>query len=141
MVPTNIGAHLKSAHGLPAFAATAATRNGAAIDRQGYHSAVLQANIGAATGAPTSYSVDVKLQDSDDGSTNWNDYKADGTNVSAIPQKTQVAGAGTYELDVNLIRAKRFIRVVEVVAIVGGTSPTVPCAEIVALGGPAEQPV
>lgn len=141
MIPTAIGAHLKTFSGLPAFAATPATRNGAAIDRQSYHSAVLQLNIGAATGGPTSYTVDVKLQDSDDGSTNWNDYKPDGTNVAAIPQKTQVQGAGAFELDVNLMRAKRFLRVVEVVTITGGASPTVPCAELVALGGAHEQPV
>lgn len=137
-VPTDIGGQLTAKVGNVPALASAGTRNGAAIDRQSFHSGLLVAKSGAIAGAPTAQTLDAKIQDSDDGSTNWNDYKPDGTNVAAI---TQITAANTIARKAfNLMRAKRFIRVVEIVAFTGGTTPTIGAEETVVLGGAHEQP-
>lgn len=129
----NIGAYVKPTLALPAFAVVVGTRTGAAIDRLSAgimaQSCVLVAHTGAITGAPTSPTYDVKLQDSDDGSTGFADIAG-----AAITQKT-VATAALIEKDVDLGPAKRFIRAVEVTAMTGGTTPTHPAAVEVILGG------
>lgn len=133
--PTDIGAQVKVVAGIPPTNddGTAAI-NGAAIDRLGFQSAVLQVANGAAAGAPTSYTVDAKLQESADGSTGWTDISG-----AAITQIT--ADNSDEYVDVNLAGAKRYIRVVATTAFVGGTSPTVPVAATVVLDGAAEKPV
>lgn len=133
--PTDIGAQVKVIAGIPPTNddGTAAI-NGAAIDRLGFQSAVLQVANGVATGAPTSYTIDAKLQESADGSTGWTDISG-----AAITQIT--ADNSDEYVDVNLAGAKRYIRVVATTAFVGGTSPTVPVAATVVLDGAAEKPV
>lgn len=137
-VAWDVGAQLTTKIGNVPVAASAGTRNGAAIDRQGFLSAVISATCGAATGTPTSFTYDAKVQDSADGSTGWADYKPDGATVAAITQITAVNTNG--RRNVNLVNAKRYIRVVETVAFVGGTSPTLAVAEDVILGGASEEP-
>lgn len=124
----DIGSLVKAVLGNVPVAAAAGTRNGAAIDRQGFYSCVLTAISGAVTGAPTAQTLDAKLQDSADGSTGWADITG-----AAIAQITAVNTLA--QKDVNLSAAKRWIRVVETVGFTGGTSPTLGAAEAVVLGG------
>ena len=129
----NIGAFIKSIIGIDPANASAGTTNGAAIDRDGYNSCVLHGACGAATGSPTAQTVDQKLQDSADGSTGWADLTG-----AAITQLA--ADDAEAEVDVDLSSAKQFIRVVSVVAFTAGTSPAIPVASTVVLGGPVATP-
>jgi hypothetical protein len=136
----NIGAVLRIVKGINPANAAAGTTNGAAIDRAGVGgknfslSCVLKGSRGAVTGAPSVHTVDQKLQDSPDGSAGWVDIAG-----AAIAQL--VADNTEAQVDVDLSGAKRFIRVVNVVAFTGGTSPAVPVASEVILGPPMEMPV
>ena len=136
MIPTmrNIGAYVKSVLGIsPTNSAAAATTNGAAINRQGYLSCVLHAACGAAAGSPTTQPVDAKLQESADGSTAWADITgAAVTQLAADDAESQV--------DVDLSGAKQYIRAVVVTALTGGSTPTIPVAATVTLGGADELP-
>jgi hypothetical protein len=137
LTPTDVGSILTAKIGNVPVAASAGTRSGTAIDRQGFSSGVLVAMSGAATGTPTTQTLDAKIQDSDDGSTGWADYN-DGSGVVSLTQITAVNTVGRKRF--NLIRAKRFIRVQEVVAFTGGTTPTLAVGESVILGGAQEEP-
>jgi hypothetical protein len=134
----NIGSLVLAIAALPPLANTAGTRNGAAIDRLQSGSlamsCVLVRNTGATTGAPSTQTLDVKLQDSADGSTGWADITG-----AALTQKT-TATAGLDQLDVDLSGAKRYIRTVEVTAFSGGTTPATPNAVEVILGGGSRLP-
>jgi hypothetical protein len=79
-------------------------------------------------GTPTSFTYDAKLEDSADGSTGWAALVG-----AAITQIVAASTAG-YK-DVDLSSAKRYIRAVDVIAFVGGTSPKLNAAVAVVLGG------
>lgn len=116
----------------------AGTRNGTAINRRQSGAlamgCTLFASSGAETGAPSSRTLDTKIQDSADGSTAWADYiPPDQTTVAANTQI--IAANSSAEVDVNLAGAKAFIRVVEVLAFVAGTAPTLAVQSSVALYG------
>lgn len=118
-------------------AASSETINGAAIDRMtagegGYLSCDLVLNVGDATGSPTSFTADAKLQHSDDGSTGWADITG-----GAVTQQT---AAGIVRKKIDLLKAKRYVRSVVVVAITGGTTPAVPCSSTVILAGSIVKP-
>ena len=135
----NIGAEILPVAGLAALNNAAGTRNGAAIDRLQNgamaNSLVLACNVGATTGSPSAQTYDCKVQDSADGSTGWTDISG-----AAITQKT-TATAALVQRDVDLAPARRFIRVVEVVALTGGSTPGTPAAVDVILGGFDRLPV
>lgn len=109
------------------------TVDGTGIDRMGYDEVTLLVTAGAATGTPDSFSVNCKLQESDDNST-FTDV-ADG----AI---TALVAAGTGEVSViGKPSLKRYIRTRTVHAFVNGTSPKVPVSVAVLLGRPESGPV
>jgi hypothetical protein len=141
--PFNAPDTIKALKGVPPAASAAGTVNGAGIDRmavtsgEGYLACVLKAHTGAATGAPTTQTLDVKLQDSADNSS-FADYKPDGTTVAAVPQITAVNSEN--HVNVDLRNARRYIRAVAVTAFTGGTSPTLASAVDVILCGGAVQP-
>lgn len=131
-VAHDIGAEIKVVWGLSPLDNSAGTRNGSAIDRAVangalYNSCVVAGRAGAASGTPTSFTVIYKLQDSADGSTGWADYGSANATITA--------DNGDAEGDFNLSSAKRYIRVVETVAFVDGTTPKVECAAVVVLAG------
>lgn len=102
---------------LAAAAAVAANGNGAAVDLLTYDGQIfLQLNAGATVGADNT--LDVKIQHSADGSTNWTDSGVafSQVNHSAGSVQTIVASAEQFH---------RFIRVVDTVA---GTTPSCPRA-------------
>lgn len=148
---SNIGAFLKVHDGasppvqlgnVPA-AASAGTRNSAAIPRGNFQSCKLNLRAGATTGTPTSFTADAKIQDSADGSTGWADYTPPPGpgSTPATAAVTQITAASKMQSkDVDLATAKAFIRVVETVAFVGGTTPTLAVCSDVVLGGSAVLP-
>jgi len=129
----DIGSLVKSTRGINPVDSAATTINGPAIDRQGYHSCVLHAACGAASGSPTAQTVDAKLQESADGSSGWADISG-----ASITQITADNSEG--EKDADLAGAKQYIRSVVTVAFTGGTSPKIPVAATVVLGGKDRTP-
>ena len=133
-----MGSYTKPVVGTVPAAASAGTRNGSTIDRRVNGALALSANLfaatGAETGSPSARTVDAKIQDSADGSTGWADYiPPDQSTVAAIAQIT--AASSSAEVDVKLSGAKRYIRVVEVLAFTSGTTPTLGVQTTVTLGG------
>lgn len=139
---SDIGAYVASKEALPPKANGAGTRNGTGIDLSATRagSAVLVAHVGAPTGAPSSFTYDLKLQHSNDNGVTdaWSDYAPPGGASGAIAQQS---AAGLTELDVDLGGAKRYMRTVETIAITGGSSPTVPASAALILGGAHDLPV
>jgi hypothetical protein len=133
-----MGVMFKTLIGTVPAAPVAGTRNGSAINRR-QSGAIAQgctlfASSGAATGTPTTQTLDAKIQDSADGSTGWADYiPPDQTTVAAITQITAVNSSA--EVDVNLSGAKAYIRVVETLAFTGGSTPTLGVQTAVVLVG------
>lgn len=108
----------------PAAAKSAGAVNGTGIDRKpkggtGFDSAKLVINNGATSGSPTSFTNTCKVQDSADNST-FADYTPPTGSASAVNSTASSAA----ELEVDLSMARRYVRVVETIAFVGGTSPT-----------------
>jgi hypothetical protein len=130
---SSVGSLVKPMVGNVPAAPAAGTRNGAAIDRLGYDSCVLFQQAGASSGTPTTIALDAKLQDSADGSSGWADISG-----AAITQLTTASSSG--KVAVSLSGSKRYIRVVEVLAFTGGTSPTLGVSSSVVLGGPDSLP-
>lgn len=99
---------------LAVSASITASGNGSAVNVQDFHGlAKLVLNSGV-TNAGTNT---IKLQHSDDGSTNWTDT---GDTFAAV---TTVAATGQQELMVNCDKYKKFVRVVDTLA--GGATAVV----------------
>jgi hypothetical protein len=98
-----------------------------------YLSGNVQAEVGAASGAPTSFTVDVKLQHGD---------KADGTDMAdAGIALTQLSADNTNTAkDIDMVGLKRYIRAVATVAFVDGTTPKIPVNVKFVLGDPTNDP-
>ena len=125
----DIGAYIKCQGNVPPQSLSGTTAvNGAALDRQGYGSGVIIAQVGTATGSPTSFTATVKLQESN--TTTSGDF----TDVSGVSFVLD-ANSETSELDVDLAGLKQYIRVVITPAFVDGSSPTVPACASIVLGG------
>jgi len=140
-----LGSLFVSRIGTVPAAVAAATRNGTGIDRATpggalYTGCTLVGSLGATSGTPTSFTATFKLQDSADNST-YADF-VPGGEVAAAGALTENTTASTLaEKDINLSAARRYIRVVEVVAFVGGTSPTIGVCSQVILYGSDRTPV
>lgn len=124
---SNVGSLIKTVPGSTPRAASAGATNGAAVDRLGYGSLVLATATGAATGSPSAVGVAAKLQDSADGSTGWADVSG-----AALALAAENASG---KVNVDLAGVKRYVRVVETVALTGGSTPTLALASTVVLGG------
>ena len=127
----DIGSQLTFAVGNVALAvASATTAAGTGIDTQGYGSAVVHVNAGLTTGLPTTASITVRLQHSTNNST-WANIT--GAALSAVTPTSAVTAAG--KLDYTFNATNRYIRTAAVSALAGGTTPTIPYAVSVVLGG------
>ena len=134
----NVGSFVVPVTSVFPESAAAGTINGTSIDRALHNmsqSCVLHQVVGAESGAPTTASVQTKLQDSPDNST-WSDYKAGTANVQQTAALTAASSENTAAID--LTGAYRFIRAVQVVAFTGGTSPEALVAADIILGGERE---
>jgi hypothetical protein len=128
----DIWRHLRAVAGINPTASAAATINGSAVDRfgssQGADSAVLHVACGAATGSPSAQTVDGKLQDSADGSTDWQDIGDAITQLTADDTSGESPG-------INLSNKRRYVRSVVTVGFTGGSTPAIPVAATICLGG------
>lgn len=138
--PRDIGSQIAPASAAVTITDSGGTTAGGSIDRlnlnggTSYNSAVLIVSNGAATGAPTSYTVDVVVQESSTGTDGW-------TTISGA-SITQITANSRFEtVNVNLASAERYIRAQVTTAFSGGTSPAVPVSAVLVLGGPQQAPV
>jgi hypothetical protein len=129
----NAGASMQVRKGVVPTNAGAGAINGTGLDRTGFLSAVLALFVGAASGTPTSYTVDCKLQDSADNSSF--------TDVTGGSVTQVTADNGTAHVDVDLSNLRQYVRAVVTVGITGGTSPKVPVSATLVLAGPTTVPV
>lgn len=125
----------KLTSGIAPAAQAAGDANGTVIDRLGFWDAIIHLNVGAATGTPTAQGVALKLQ---------HGTKSDGTDmVDVIGATIAALDADNKEavLGVNLNPLKQYIRAVVTTTFTAGTTPKIPVAVTVALGGANVQPV
>lgn len=111
------GPEIKNQLGTVPAASAAGTVNGTGVDRLGFNYAVLEAQTGAATGTPTTQTLDCKLQHSDVIGSGYVDVTG-----GAVAQITAVNSRKRKTIDLRGL--KRYVRVVTVTAFTGGTSPT-----------------
>lgn len=126
---SNVGHTVVPTAGTSPADVAAGTRNSNAIDTRAYSSLVLVGHVGTAAGSPTSFQADFSLEESADGATGWTAVAN-----SATPAGTVPAAVVRKNFDKALL-TKAFIRVAEVVTLVGGTSPTLGVSSTVLLGG------
>ncbi|RJS19564.1 hypothetical protein DRW03_21265 [Corallococcus sp. H22C18031201] len=145
MIPQNVqvGAYVLCAiQGVSPASQAAGTRTGSPIDVSRFQSGVVVGNIAAAANTPTAASVTYSLESSADGTGGWAPVKdVDGVAVQVV---ADALAAKAVEVDVNLQwlpTGHTFIRVKEVVALTGGTSPTVVTGATLTLGGGQRLPV
>jgi hypothetical protein len=136
---TNIGSYIKTV--INAFSATTSTAvTGAAIQIVGpgyqYKSGQLALYLGTVTGAPSALSVVAKIQHSADGSTNWTDF----TDPYGVGSVTNAAASTEVNQNVVLQGAQAYIRLVVTPSFTGGTTPAIPLAGAIVLGGTSEYP-
>jgi hypothetical protein len=130
----DIGSQIKTDVSAFNGAAKSAVR-GNAVQRVGqgfnYASGQLVVATGAATGSPTGISVAGKIQDSPDGSTNWNDVP--GAAITPI-----VAASSQATANIILEGCAAFVRVVITPTFTGGSSPAIPVVGCLVIGGNRE---
>lgn len=132
------GPDLKFAIGtVPASAAGAVT--GSAIDVRGYTHLALELQAGAATGTPDSFTLDAKVTHSDTEGGSYTDYQPGGTAASGAVSTISTASSRKRKV-IPLSGCKGWVKIVKTLAMVGGTTPTVPNACIVALSGAQVMP-
>jgi hypothetical protein len=128
------GPEVKNQLGTVPAASSAGTVNGTGIDRRGFNFLILEAQTGVATGTPTSFTMDVKLQHSDVVGSGYADFQPGGVAIAgAVAQITAVSSRKRKQIDLR--GAKAFVRVVNVIAFVGGTSPTLANVATMQLSG------
>lgn len=109
-----------------------ADANGTAVDTLGYNTACLIVNTGDIDTASTDETYAVNVEESVDGSTGWAAVTGASVAVTADNQikSVEIPGLG--------VSRKRYLRAV---LDVGGTTPSIPCGAIIALGNAFNQPV
>ena len=106
-----------------------ATETGLSVDRKGFDDAQVVLDVGAVTGS--SPTLDLKMQESADGSTGWTDITG-----ATIAQVT--ASNAHKTLGMNLRSVKRFIRGI---ATIGGSTPVFLVGVSINLGTTDKYPV
>ena len=128
--------HLKSEMSIVPDEHAAGTVNGAAVDCLGFRNMLVTLLVGA---MGTSGTVDVKLQDSEDGSTDWQDIDT-GNGFGDDAEFTQKVEGTDDSLEfvgsINLEGCRRYVRAVATVATAASDF-----AVLFTLGLPREAPV
>lgn len=119
------GYHFATKIGFAPGAYVTTSANGSAIDRSGYAHLLATQQVVIAGGS--SVTEDTSIQDSANGSTGWADYTPDviyANNDTTVTTAKfpQVTTDGIAKLDVDLSKAKRYIRFVKTL---GGANPQV----------------
>lgn len=107
-----------------------------AIDTLGYNSAVFVVSNGAATGTPTSYTVDGKVQECDTSGGSYTDVT--GATITQITADNKVATIRVEGLGTG---RKRFLKLIITPAMTGGTTPKALVSGTALLGRAYTQPV
>jgi len=137
----NSGAGVKMLKAIAPVDSIAATINGTGIDRSGYQSAALHVAVAAASGSPNAQSVVAHIEhSSDDGSQDaYTDYT--GPESTAVETTTALTADNTQtQLNVNLSKAKKYVRAVVVVGFTDGSTPKIEVAGTWAFGGAVTLP-
>lgn len=120
---------------------------GIAVDRKGFLSAVVAADIGEITGSPTETKLSVKVEHSDtaDGTfTNVEDTMINPEHASreGILSVVTVESEAVLQINMDLLGCKRYIKVTPTITFTGGTSPSAASAAYaLVLGDPIDSPV
>lgn len=118
----------------PVSASTAQT--GIVIDTFGYNTAMFTVQNGAATGTPSSYTVDAKIQECDTSGGTYVDVSG-----ATITQITADSKSATVAVEGLGSSRKRYLKIVVTPALTGGTSPKALVASSVQLGRAFSNPV
>jgi hypothetical protein len=132
----NIGAFISPVTSVFPQSSTGGTINGSGIDRLAHNfplSCVLHQIVGGDSGSPSAISVQSTLQHSPDDST-WTNYTPDGAASAAATAAVTTVNTGA-GVAVDLSGADRYLRVVTVVTLTGGTSPAALVAADLIFGG------
>lgn len=134
-MPKKLAEKTKLVAGIAPAARTAGAANGTVIDRLGFLDAVVHLRAGAASGSPTAQGVALKMQ---------HGAAADGSDMADVSGAAIAALDADNEeaqLDIDLSGYKRYIRAVVTTSFTGGSSPAIPSAVTIALGGADVEPV
>lgn len=135
---TDIGARLVHEIGA-SIAASGAAVLSAAIDRTGFGSCKLVAQMGTATGTPTAQTLAVKLTECATAAGTYTDFTDPATGVAGAIT-TIAADGGKAFIDINLTSALKFLKVSSTLTLTAGTSPTCPSASALIMGGADVKP-
>lgn len=113
-----------------------AVQTSAAIDTKGFNSGAVVVINGAATGTPSSYTVDAKVQHCDTSGGSYADVS--GAAITQIVADSKIATIRLSGLGTSI---KRYIKVLVTPALAGGTSPKALIAATVQLGRAYREPV
>jgi hypothetical protein len=139
----DVGRYVKLATGLMPVTLTAGagTDNvdqfGPAINRDGYLSALVGLNVSASMASGQSIAVTVRVQDSADGTTGWNDFLGGDPAVPAAVTLLQAnqAGGQLQLYNIDLSGAKTFIRVAAKGNLSAASVDTAILSSCIVLGG------
>jgi hypothetical protein len=116
--------------------AASSVQTGGAIDTKGYNSCVFVIQNGVATGTPTSYTVDAKLQESDASGSGFADVT--GYTITQITADSKIATLRVEGLGTS---RKRYLKVLVTPAMTGGSSPKALIGSVCCLGRAYKLPV
>lgn len=116
------GPEVKNQIGTVPAASAAGAINGTGVDRRGFNFAILEAQTGAVTGAPTAQTLDAKIQHSDTVGGTYADFVPGAAGSGAVAQITAINSRKRKQIDLR--GAKAFVRVVTTVGLTAGTAPT-----------------
>lgn len=119
---TGPGPEVKNQIGTVPAASAAGAVNGTGVDRRGFNFAILEAVTGAVTGAPTTQTLDAKIQHCATLGGTYADYVPGAAGSGAVAQITAINTRKRKQIDLR--GALPFVRVVSTTAFTGGTSPT-----------------
>ncbi len=118
----------------PIAASTAQTS--ATIDTKGFNSGAVVVANGVATGSPSSYIVDAKVQHCDTSDGSYTDIA--GASITQIAADSNIA---TIRLSGFGTSLKRYIKIIVTPALTGGSSPKALIGATVQLGRAEREPV
>ncbi len=120
---------------------TAGTLNGSKVDTMGYDNAAVYGYGAQASGSPSAASLQVKVQESADGSTNWSDALDNTGVVIGFTLNCQAAAAENLARIEGLgLNRKRYLRAVIIASFTGGSSPAIVGFGQIVMGNAGQRP-
>ncbi len=116
--------------------ASASTISGVDVDCRDFESAMFSIIRGEESGSPSSWTLDLKIQEKDEGES-YTDVT--GAAIVQLTEDSEAMAIATIAM--RLTSRKRYLRAVATLAMSGGSSPKLPIAVICSLGNAREVPV